>query len=396
MESLRRLSFSIGPTPLLDALGLVAASPPLASGQAGLVDARLVRAVGRSLEAYEADLARFVALRAWLAAHELVRVTPLPAGRRGRGPSWRARVEGAVDLRALERGLAAEAGRVNAPLHTSLYALRALLAEGASGGPLWAITALTSGKRPVTAREALRALEGLVRASGLADGATPRRFDPSRVPQRAQSPQETPAPKTAPKTSPRMAPEAVAEAAPRVARARTRKAPPSSQGGFGGLPDDATSEAPEVPRVEPRSARGLGFDAEFFLEVAEVGVWPCSRGALREARRRVIARLHPDRAGEVVGRDFHRALKGFTELLPLAIADAPEAPSGATGPGPTAAPTAPVAAAPPRPVYNEWPPPAPVAAAAVAEAPPVAASPAPTTPLRAASARRGARVSRSR
>lgn len=386
MESLRRLSFSIEPTPTLDAMALLVSAAPPVAGRVALVDPRLVRSVTRALDPHAALLARFVTLSAWLARHDHARITPAAAGRRTVSPAWRARVDVALNLRALARGLAAEGGRVDGPHHTALFAARALL-QASAAGPLWVVTSLRAGSQEVTTTEALRALEALARDSALRDGAMPRRFDPTRPPRvaRVATPEAptpappTPAPPAAPvvpaakppagRTKPAAkAPPPAVEApstpdAPSArvrARKRTAEAPPSAQGGFGGLPDDATSELPPVPRPEPRSARGLGLDAEFFLEVAELHAWPCAQPVLHAARRRVIARLHPDHAGDHAGREFHRALKGFAELLPLCAHDAP-----APVPPPVAAP------APPRPRYQEWPPPAAHVAPAPAPASPV-------------------------
>jgi hypothetical protein len=371
VESLRRLSFSIEPTPTLDAMALLVSAAPPVAGRVALVDPRLVRAVTRALDPHAALLARFVTLSAWLARHDHARITPAASGRRAVTPPWRARVDVTLNLRALARGLAAEGGRVDGPHHTALFAARALL-QASAAGPLWIVTSLRAGSQEVTTTEALRALEALARDSALRDGAMPRRFDPNRPPRvaRVATPEEappTPAPPIAPVAKPptartkpaTKAPPTPVEAPPtpaapsaRVrARRRTAEAPPSAQGGFGGLPDDATSELPPTPRPEPRSARGLGLDAEFFLEVAELHAWPCAQPVLHAARRRVIARLHPDHAGDHAGREFHRALKGFAELLPLCAHDAP-------APTPVPVPT-PVAAPPPaRPRYQEWPPPA--------------------------------------
>jgi len=411
VERLRRLSFAIEPTPLLDALGLVVAAGPSPSGRVGLVDDRLVRAVTRSLSAHAPVLAMFERWCRWLVSHEQVQVTPLPTPRRARGPMWRVRVEGRVDLKSLGPALEAAGGRVDSAPHTTLYALRALLREAATG-PLWSIVGLSSGKQALTPAEALRALEGLARGAGLGEGVVPRRFDAARgeragggrrtpepeaaaeepvVPEVPKARKTTKAPKVA--EASKVAEAKVAEApAPKVSRPRVRKAPPTTQGGFGGLPDDATSEAPPLPQVEPKSARGLGLDAEYFLEVAAVASWPCARGVLRDARRRVIARLHPDHAGDDAGRDFHRALKGFTELLALSLADdAAPASAAVSATAVTPVPSTPKPSVPapvvsaPR-VYNEWPPPA----------PPVPAPVSVSEPVVAAVAGRGRRATRSR
>lgn len=92
-------------------------------------------------------------------------------------------------------------------------------------------------------------------------------------------------------------------------RVRRRRA----SGAFGGLPDDATPEDRRTGEVA--GPRGLSLDAEFFLAEAGLAQWPCDAATLERARRAVVTRLHPDRAGDASATAFHRAIKGHAELV---------------------------------------------------------------------------------
>jgi hypothetical protein len=96
-----------------------------------------------------------------------------------------------------------------------------------------------------------------------------------------------------------------------AAKAKGRKkAAPTS---FGGLPDDAVPEDRSGER-EVLSARGLTGDAEFFLTEASLG-WPCEGRALDAARKMLLLRFHPDRAGEAGVEKFQRAMRGYHSLV---------------------------------------------------------------------------------
>jgi hypothetical protein len=100
------------------------------------------------------------------------------------------------------------------------------------------------------------------------------------------------------------------EARSTKAHAGKRKAKPSS---FGGLPDDAEPEDRTKER-EQLSPRGLPLDAEFFLDEARLP-WPCEARALDSARKVLLARFHPDRAGEGATAQFQRAMRGYQALI---------------------------------------------------------------------------------
>lgn len=82
---------------------------------------------------------------------------------------------------------------------------------------------------------------------------------------------------------------------------------------FGGLPDDAVPEDRTQER-EVLSARGLTADAEFFLTEAALG-WPCEGRSLDAARKALLLRFHPDRAGEAGVEKFQRAMRGYHSLV---------------------------------------------------------------------------------
>jgi hypothetical protein len=105
--------------------------------------------------------------------------------------------------------------------------------------------------------------------------------------------------------------EREARAQREAAKAKGRKkARPTS---FGGLPDDAVPEDRSGER-EVLSARGLTADAEFFLAEASLD-WPCEGRALDAARKALLLRFHPDRAGEGGVEKFQRAMRGYHSLV---------------------------------------------------------------------------------
>ncbi|MFO0560310.1 MAG: hypothetical protein U0269_20000 [Polyangiales bacterium] len=99
------------------------------------------------------------------------------------------------------------------------------------------------------------------------------------------------------------------DAAKAHAKGRKKSKPTS----FGGLPDDAVPEDRSGER-EVLSARGLTPDAEFFLTEASLG-WPCEGRALDAARKALLLRFHPDRAGEAGVEKFQRAMRGYHSLV---------------------------------------------------------------------------------
>jgi hypothetical protein len=293
-----------------------------------------------------------------------------------------------VDLAELDASVSAEVRGVDGKAHSILFALRAVL-RALTRDDLFTVTSVKAGARRIELDAALREVERVAKRQGFRDeSAVPARFAP-----RVEAPEPT-ARRTAPppESSPRaktVAKETVAKetVAKETVRPKRTRAPKPESVGFGGLPDDAESDAPPVEA--PRDPDVPGVDGRFFLETAGIAVWPCGRDVLDRARRAVIARLHPDRAGDDAARDFHRAIKGHLELAgilerlrPLR----PEAPVNA----PTPQVTAPVAEAPappraPRPrrarVTGE-PAPQPAPSGAVQEwpPPPPAAPPPPTAP----------------
>lgn len=153
--------------------------------------------------------------------------------------------------------------------------------------------------------------------------------------------------KPEPKTTKTAKPTAKTTTAQKTEKAPKKKAKVHS---FGGLPDDA-QPTNRQEAVEPLSARGLSLDAEFFLEQAKLS-WPCSAEQMERARKAVLARLHPDRAGSDSTALFQRAMRGWQALgkqLPKDVT------SKAT---PTPAPVTPVPKAKPTAtVVGQWPPP---------------------------------------
>ncbi|MBL8600832.1 MAG: hypothetical protein JNK72_02815 [Myxococcales bacterium] len=335
----RRLSFVVGPTPPFEALGVLHGAGQSRGRVSPLVEGRLGRAITQVLNTHEPALQGHERVVRWLIEHGLVAAET-------RGALWRARLTGRVDLRVMARDFE-RGSKLRA--YTALYAVRALLAM-CQGSPLWMCLSLTLGPREVTVSEALKQLEALARAHGF-DGfeRVPKRFvvaptrEASAEPEAQTKAAPKATPKTTPKATPKDAPRAEAAPAPGVKKPKARAKRPVT--GFGGLPDDA-EPCPPPPAPGPAlSPRGLSFEAEYFLEVAKLTEWPCAPGRLVGARREVIAALHPDRAGEASGRDFHRALKGY-EALTAALAALPQTPEKPS-----------VSSKQSAGAVNEWPPP---------------------------------------
>ncbi len=100
------------------------------------------------------------------------------------------------------------------------------------------------------------------------------------------------------------------ESRARAKKARKKAKPTTS---FGGLPDDAEPEDRSREK-EQLGARGLVLDAEFFLDEA-VLPWPCEARALDSARKSLLVRFHPDRAGDAGVEKFQRAMRGYHVLV---------------------------------------------------------------------------------
>lgn len=82
---------------------------------------------------------------------------------------------------------------------------------------------------------------------------------------------------------------------------------------FGGLPDDAEPED-RTREPEQLGKRGLPLDAEFFLDEAALA-WPIDGRTLESARKSLLVRFHPDRAGDAGVEKFQRAMRGYQALV---------------------------------------------------------------------------------
>lgn len=350
---MRKIAITWTPAPTLDALLTLISTRPRARGGSAVVHDELRRELRRALAALEPSLARVASCIAWLerrghasmgrAAHAVEGVSCAAL----RGGALR------VDLAALDAAAHEETRGLDGKAHATLYALRATL-RALQRAELFTVTSTRAGARRVALDDVLREVERAAKRHGFRDDATiPARFAPPVEP---APPPAAPPPATKPRAS-----------APK--RAKPTRATP----GFGGLPDDAVSDAPPPPPPAP-DPRAPSPDAQFFLRAAEIDAWPCPRATLDRARRAVITRLHPDRAGDEASRDFHRAIKGHAELVALlALLDPREVPEvpPAAQPAQPAQPAAPEKRArrprerrptpPPAPAaaYQEWPPPPP-------------------------------------
>lgn len=111
------------------------------------------------------------------------------------------------------------------------------------------------------------------------------------------------------------------ERAEREARAKSAASAKSGKGkrgkgkptSFGGLPDDAEPED-RTREPEKLGKRGLPLDAEFFLDEAAIP-WPIDGRTLESARKSLLVRFHPDRAGDAGVEKFQRAMRGYQALV---------------------------------------------------------------------------------
>jgi outer membrane biosynthesis protein TonB len=385
---MRKLSLAWGPSPTLSALGVLGASRRRGRAVTAVHD-ELRRELRRALASLEAALGPMVTCLPWLECRGVLRTTRGAVSLEGPLGGCLREAVIQVDLAQLDASVSAEARGVDGKAHCVLFALRAVL-RALTRDDLFTVTSVKAGARRIELDAALREVERVAKRQGFRDeSAVPARFAPHVEAPEPAARRTAPPPEAPPRAKP-VAKEPVAPEPARPKRTRARKA---ESVGFGGLPDDAESDAPPVEA--PRDPDVPGVDGRFFLETAGIAAWPCGRDVLDRARRAVIARLHPDRAGDDAARDFHRAIKGHLELAgilerlrPLR----PEAPASA----PVSEVTAPVVEAPaptpraPRPrrarvtaeptpqptpsgAVQEWPPPPPAA-------PPPAAPPPPELP----------------
>lgn len=367
----RKLSVAWGPSPTLFALGVLCASRRRARGP-GVVHDELRHELGRALAALEPSLAAMAAAVTWLEARAVASAALTSKTIEGPAGLCLRNTELHVDLARLEDAAHDERGGIEGKAHCTLFALRLVL-RAASREELFVVSHCRSGGRRVPLADLLREVERAAKRLGFRD----EQVAPSRFAEHLGSRKTSTKPETPPGPArvvgaaarEATAPPAQARPKKRAAGQRQRGAPDE---GFGGLPDDAVSDAP--PAERPRDPDTPGPDGLFFLETAGIDAFPCGREALDRARRSVISRLHPDRAGDESARDFHRAIKGHLELAGILERLRPLAPPPPPSPPPPAVTTP---QAPPVP----------------AAAPPAARSPAADAPLTTKRAR-AARVTR--
>lgn len=319
----RKVSFVVRPNP---ALGALLAFARASRGRSVGLGERLEREVRLALDGAARTLEAPVALLRWLARGGSAKATGYVDAS---GLSTEVTVT--FDLRSAVVASLAQHPRVDGRACADLYALRSLL-RALRRCELLSLDDVALGRQADSARSLLRVVEAACRETALADDAcVPRAFA------RPVAPTATPLVDEAPKTEPK----------PRV-----KKAPEAAKSAsfFGGLPDDATS-APPVVEV-PRSERGLTLDGEFFLGVAAVTAWPCTPKVLARARKAVLMKLHPDRAGDGAEADFGRALRGYEDLVTVLAALPPPPPKVRP-----VAPTVTVAPATASSPIGQWPPP---------------------------------------
>ncbi len=319
----RKVSFVVRPNP---ALGALLAFARASRGRSVGLGERLEREVRLALDGASRTLEAPIALLRWLARGGSAKTT-------GYVDASGLSTEVAVtfDLRSAVVAALAQHPRVDGRACADLYALRSLL-RALRKCELLSLDDVALGRQADSARSLLRVVEAACRETALADeAAVPRAFA------RPVAPTSTPM---------------VDEVPTKETRTRAKKPPEAAKAAsfFGGLPDDATS-APPVVEV-PRSERGLTLDGEFFLSVAGVAVWPCAPNALSRARKAVLMKLHPDRAGDGAEADFGRALRGYEDLVTVLAALPPPPPKVRV-----ATPTVTVAPTTVSSPIGQWPPP---------------------------------------
>lgn len=350
---IRKVSISLTPSAALTALATLHAPPGDlsaahgASAATGTFGSRFGQEVARAFEAHARALDVLGQCLDWLERRGLATVTR-PRMRQGqREATWRCPVQVRVDVRDLSRELVAEADDPDSKARASAWALRAVLRHAANT-TLHAAD-VRAGSERGTAAEMLAAYDTAMASVGYGPhAAAPARLAHLASRRRRDEPAVAPAAPAAPKVTanaPPVKPAQAKTATPKAAApkiAEPPRKPKAASTGFGGLPDDATSEDRKTGEVY--GVRGLTLDAEFFLVEADIVEWPCDVKMLERGRRAVVSKLHPDRAGEASTSSFHRAVKGHAELLqklgPTATAKPAnaEAPAAPSEPAPSNAP----------------------------------------------------------
>jgi len=344
----RKVTFTVRPSPALGAL--LSFAQATRTHRSGLGE-RLEREVLLALESAARTLDPVPERLRWLTRRGLARASGYV-----HAAAMAAETTVTFDLRAMVAAALAQGPRVDGRAYTDLYCIRSLV-RSVRESELLSIDGVVLGRQADTTRALLRAVEAACRETALRDETViPKAF--ARVTPGAAQPQaNAPAPSpqvkpNPPAPSPQVKPPKAKKPAPREPEGQTG----SFGGSFGGLPDDATSTP--VAQEVPLSPRGLTLDAEFFLESAQLTVWPCSAKALSRSRRSVLIALHPDRAGEGSEARFHSALKGFEDLARVLSSMPPPA----REPKAPAAPPPPPAVRPqPASAIGQWPPPPPPA-----------------------------------
>lgn len=315
-----RLELRLGPSPLLASLH--ALHEAAAEAGPAEVGSTLARGLDKTLRRSDRALARVRTLLEWLMHQELCSQPGQRAARKGapRTVRWAAPSLVRADVARVAHKASKEGERTG-PWHVTLAALRSLL--GALGEMPWLrVLELRWNGRTKELAE-VRARLGEFTAALRAQA------------EEAEEPEEEPARVAAERPRARAAEAPREERAKREEPAKAKAKPRREKGpvrGFGGLPEDAEPAAGATPAAQ----RGMTEEARFFLREAGLEErWPCEREALETARRRVLARLHPDRHAGASTADFQRAAEGARQLVaaleaagvgtPPVAASAPEA-----------------------------------------------------------------------
>ena len=334
----RKVTFVVRAAPGLGAL--LSFSQATRKRRSGLGE-RLEREVTQSLSAAARTLDPILELVRWLCRRGLARFSGYVDVN---GLAVETKVS--LDLRLAVAAALGQGSRVDARAYADLYALRSLV-RSLRETELLTLDNILLGRHVDTPRALLRTVDEACRETALGDESlVPKAFQ--RVAPAPPEPVDTDAPRDDNAS-------VVRSQAPTVAPPKRSKAtrPTSTDstpttGSFGDLPDDATS--PPAAPPETLSTRGLTIEAEAALELARLTAWPCSPRTLARARRALLIRLHPDRAGEGSEVQFRRALKGFEDLARV-LADSPSQPSIDPVVRPTLVTTAAAG-------FGQWPPPA--------------------------------------